>query len=472
MKTGGWLALGLCLGSVGCGDDDNKGGSPMGSGGTTPGSGGASSGGAVSSGGTTTGSGGMMPTSGGMGGGGMTGMAGADAGPPVLDPADYASDSNWVCKPGLADNPCDTALSATEIHADGTTTQFDVPAAGDSAVDCFYVYPTVDLGTTAENKDFAAIDRELILDPLLAQAAPLRSICKLYAPLYRQASIGAYLGDAATLEEKLEIAYTDIQAAFEYYEANFAQGRPLLLVGHSQGSMMTTKLIQRMVDMDADLRSRLVATVLAGALGYYQTPTDGMAMGSFQNVPLCTSAEENGCVLTFNTFADGFPPGMGYGGLGGTTVPAGTDVGCTNPAAPAAGAGAAQLSGTFLPTAARQDTFRIPFTFPTTIDTYFAVYRDFFQGECAAAPNGLSYLKIAAAPEAGDTRMNPVPFDDPGLDPNVLGMHILDYSFVSDDLKALLQTKIDAHPGSSGDAGPPGDAGTPVADAAAPDASN
>ena len=59
MKTGGWLALGLCLGTLGCGDDESK-GAPMGSGGTTPGSGGTASGGA-SSGGTTTGSGGMVP---------------------------------------------------------------------------------------------------------------------------------------------------------------------------------------------------------------------------------------------------------------------------------------------------------------------------------------------------------------------------------------------------------------------------
>jgi hypothetical protein len=41
-------------------------------------------------------------------------------------------------------------------------------------------------------------------------------------------------------------------------------------------------------------------------------------------------------------------------------------------------------------------------------------------------------------------RENPVPFDDPNLNPAVLGLHILDYSFGTGDLRALLESKVAA----------------------------
>jgi hypothetical protein len=145
--------------------------------------------------------------------------------------------------------------------------------------------------------------------------------------------------------------------------------------------------------------------------------------------------------VTFNSYGEGFPPPESYGSVGGTTM-ADTAVGCTHPGA--LGGGPAVLSGAFLPTTARQPTFEIPLDFGTEIDTYFAVYRDFFAGECTAADNGQPYMKITAEPGVADVRDNPVPFDFAGLSPDVLGLHILDYSFMTEDLRELLEAKIAA----------------------------
>jgi hypothetical protein len=387
---------------------------------------------------------------------GTTGMAGGAAGAAVaagtagaaggtasgLPPADYADDSHWVCRPGLAGNKCTTELTTTELKADGTTAMSSIPPAADAPVDCFYVYPTVDLDSTPTNKEFAAINRDNILDPLLSQAAPLRSLCNLYVPLYRQASIGAYLAGASVTAEKLGIAYADVAAAFDYYLAHLDTGKPLVIAGHSQGSMLSTMLIKAKFDATPELRQRLVAVLLLGALGYYNVPDGKLVGGSFANVPLCSSAAENGCVITFNSFADGFPPSATYGALGGMAT-AGTNLGCTNPGAIAGGK--ATLHGAYIPTTAHQPSFTIGFKFPTKVDTSFAVYRDFFAGECAPAMNGLPYFKVSAAPAMGDMRTNPVPFDDPNLNPALLGLHILDYSFSLDDLMTLLKAKIAAH---------------------------
>jgi hypothetical protein len=383
---------------------------------------------------------------GGAGGAGGTGGAGGMAGSggmaavPMLAPADYAEDANWLCRPGLANDECNKELTATEVLPDGTRTPATLPAAVDAEIDCFYIYPTVDMDMVPDNKDFAAIDRELILDPLLGHAAPLRSVCNVFAPVYRQASIGSYLADPAITEQRLGLAFTDVAAAFTHYLMTLDSGKPLVIAGHSQGAMMATLLIQNVIDGDETLRGRLVAALLIGSLGFYTVPEGMLVGGSFQSVPLCSTPEENGCVITFNTYADGFAPPATYGGIGAPPAP-GKSVGCTHPGAVAGGKAA--LRGAWLPTTGRQTSSQLGLTFgDPPIDTDFAVYRGLFAAECTPAANGNPYLKITVEPAMGDTRTNPVPFDSPQLSPDVLGLHLLDYAFLTEDLRELITTKV------------------------------
>jgi len=54
----------------------------------------------------------------------------------------------WLCRPGLAHNPCLSSMTTTAIDAHGhRTVQRSRPAA-QPAIDCFYVYPTVSLQST------------------------------------------------------------------------------------------------------------------------------------------------------------------------------------------------------------------------------------------------------------------------------------------------------------------------------------
>jgi hypothetical protein len=79
------------------------------------------------------------------------------------------------------------------------------------------------------------------------------------------------------------------------------------------------------------------------------------------------------------------------------------------------------------------------------VRTRYARYADFYTARCVDSDTGLSYLRIAPEPLAGDRRKDPVPYNHLSLSDRSLGLHALDYTFVSLDLVQAVQTKISAH---------------------------
>ena len=49
----------------------------------------------------------------------------------------------WLCRPGLSDNPCSADLTSTVIPSQVQPVWSTPQPAANPAVDCFYVYPTV-----------------------------------------------------------------------------------------------------------------------------------------------------------------------------------------------------------------------------------------------------------------------------------------------------------------------------------------
>src|SRR5262249_5186790 len=157
----------------------------------------------------------------------------------------------------LPSDHCRVDLAATEIHPDRSrSVQRHVPAATPK-VDCFYVYPTVDLGVIPDNHtDFS--DLEPMSTTAAAQVARLGEVCHLYAPIYRQVPIGAYLGGDEAREARLAVAFSDVADAFLHYLGQHNHGRKIVLVGHSQGAEMVVRLLRRFFDGDPALRERLL----------------------------------------------------------------------------------------------------------------------------------------------------------------------------------------------------------------------
>jgi pimeloyl-ACP methyl ester carboxylesterase len=264
------------------------------------------------------------------------------------------SNTVWLCRPGLADNPCEGDLTTTVVSADGTSTTEQAASAKDPPIDCFYVYPTVSLQTT-ENANLQIDPDEKTV--AIQQAARFSQVCKVYAPMYRQATVKAITSPGGSTQATRDLAYSDVLSAWQDYMAHYNQGRGVVFIGHSQGTGMLTRLIAAEVDPSPDMRRLLVSALLIGG---NVTVAKGLDVGGdFQNIPACRSTSQTGCVVAYSSFNEPPPPDSRFGKVGvgpssGKPANANLQVLCVNPASLSGGTGSlkayystAPLSGVF-----------------------------------------------------------------------------------------------------------------------------
>jgi hypothetical protein len=238
-----------------------------------------------------------------------------------------------LCGPGVKHDPCRPGLSTTRYHGWSQPAGHFTPKRRLHAVDCFYVYPTVsDQTTRLANK---RVDPE-IRSIALYQAARYSQVCRVFAPVYRQATVPALQSGATTGGDYLT-AYGDVRRAFHAFLRRIGQHRGFVLIGHSQGSFHLQRLVRREIDGDPGLRRRMVSAVL---LGGDVTVRKGKDRGGvFRHVPTCQRATQLSCVIAFSTF-NATPPAGAIFGRGASRLadflglPHGTDLetACTNPA--------------------------------------------------------------------------------------------------------------------------------------------
>lgn len=254
------------------------------------------------------------------------GPVGAQTLPGTNNYAKYADTDRWVCLPGR-DDVCSRDLHAIQLLDDGLSVPvLPLAPASSSSVDCFYIYPTAGLNLVPGNPDPYYTDTSAIESATAAQAASFSSECRVFAPQYRQATIGAYVLPEFLRQQYIQVAESDILAAFDYYLANYNDGRKIILIGHSQGSEMLIKLIQARFDNSPELRAKLLLGILAGIP--INVPTGQKVGGTFANVPVCTRPGETGCLIAFGSYAEGSDPATDTR----IPTPAGQERVCVNPA--------------------------------------------------------------------------------------------------------------------------------------------
>jgi hypothetical protein len=201
--------------------------------------------------------------------------------PPVPD---YSQADAWACLP-TKHNASDT-VPPNSGEKDMQST---------ASVDVFYIYPTLDFSGGNWNADIhnKKLNKLIERTAVRAQAGAFNGSCKVYAPRYRQGTLACFYDKTGTGSgsKALQLAYTDIRAAFQYYIKNYNQGRPFIIAGHSQGTLMAYQLLQEFVDTTA-LRKRMVAAYLVG----YHIQKD-----YFKNLKPCDSATQTGGYITWNT---------------------------------------------------------------------------------------------------------------------------------------------------------------------------
>jgi hypothetical protein len=241
---------------------------------------------------------------------------------------DYAKDSTWLCLPGRGDT-CSTPLATTALNPNGYGSTGQNAVAKDPPIDCFYVYPTVSTDK-AMNSDLN-VDRSETL-ATESQFARFASVCRPFAPIYRQMTLSAVAAYSAgaDISQAAAIAYRDVAAAWDNYIRTRNQGRPFVLVGHSQGSLMLQMLIARRIENNPALAARMKLAIIPGF--DVLVPLGKLVGGTFKKTPLCSHPDEMGCVITWTSFREkNVPP---KGAIFGYSDRPGMTVGCVNPARP------------------------------------------------------------------------------------------------------------------------------------------
>jgi len=166
------------------------------------------------------------------------------------------ADVVWLCKPGLAANPCEIPQDTT-VREHGRPDRVETPAPGPREIDCFYVYPTVSNQRTAN----ANKDRDPELESIAKyQAARFSTQCRVFAPIYRQSTLASIAtGYASAFGADRELAYGDVLEAWKEYLAKDNAGRGVILIGHSQGTSMLRRLLREAIEPDPKQLRRIAA---------------------------------------------------------------------------------------------------------------------------------------------------------------------------------------------------------------------
>ena len=82
--------------------------------------------------------------------------------------------------------------------------------------------------------------RKSVDDFYLQVPVLFEDLTNLYEPFYRQSNLCALTGRSheELVEFQTHEQRTDIYAALDYFFEHYNQGRPFILAGHSQGSVM------------------------------------------------------------------------------------------------------------------------------------------------------------------------------------------------------------------------------------------
>ena len=264
-----------------------------------------------------------------------------------------------------------------------------------SAFDCFYVLPTTSLDQTG-NTGLAVTTVETGV--ATAQAAPFSKVCAVWAPLYRAQTYPAVkkglAGNATLMRSTFDVAYESLLSGWKSF-LKHDDGRPIILIGDSQGSAILIHLISARIEHEPSILHRLVVAILVG--GNLQVP-DGKTVGSaFKSVPLCTSATQTGCAIAFSSYPSEPPadsvfgrPGQGTSLQSGQTAKAGQQVACVNPAALGGG------TGTLLPYFLVADE---PTLKPSSIPTPWVSFPDLYSARCEQR-GGATWLDVTRLPGA------------------------------------------------------------------------
>ena len=182
-----------------------------------------------------------------------------------------------------------------------------VTADGDTdgtGADIFYVVSTWEDDWTTEdgkvchyadvwNPEHRAHMADLEMKKVAAYMSPGN---RFFAPFYRHATIQAFMTNSEdTVYQRTRLAMDDVRKAFDLFQAQRDQSRPLIIAGFSQGGLAVVELLKH---IDDKTYSQLAA---AYVLGYKVTKAD---MAASSHIRHAEGETDTGVTICYNTVKD------------------------------------------------------------------------------------------------------------------------------------------------------------------------
>ena len=202
---------------------------------------------------------------------------------------DYSNLYNWAATPDIDGEQFYIPSNKFEINK------------SNNDIDVFYIHPT---GFFEKNwnsdmdKNRSAYERTEIM--LANQASAFNNSCNIYAPEYRQATYYSFFDTKGNGQNALDLAYEDIENAFDYFIENFNHKKPFIIAGHSQGALHAHRLINQKI-VDTELNNRFVCAYAIG----YMIP-DELFDNLFKSLKKSSTYNDTNCIISWCTVVEGF----------------------------------------------------------------------------------------------------------------------------------------------------------------------
>jgi hypothetical protein len=184
-------------------------------------------------------------------------------------------------------------------------------AAKPPAFAVFFIHPTSYLKRTSWNaplENGGDPDAERIARIYLrGMASAFNPASEIWAPRYRQATMGAFLTDAPEAGQAIDAAYADVLEAWRYFLSSVDPDTPIVLAGHSQGGLHLKRLLAEEIK-GTPVAARVAAAYVVG--WPVSVAHDLPVMG----LPACSAPDQAACVMSWSSFAEPADPSsvLGY----------------------------------------------------------------------------------------------------------------------------------------------------------------
>lgn len=197
-------------------------------------------------------------------------------------------------------------VSSQAIDYSQTAKWLALPSSPIKNVDVFFVYPTTYKKAAPTDPNFCTIDNASMVQGAKGSIQMIGTVfapsANIYAPYYRQVDAYYQLSLPPDQQEAnvAKVQGPDVIAAFEYYLQHHNNGRPIILVGHSQGSSVLKYLLATYMKAHPDVHKRMVAAYLVGVS---ITPT---YLSQNPHLKFATGSNDTGVLVSWNTESSDF----------------------------------------------------------------------------------------------------------------------------------------------------------------------